>query len=101
MPSLPKEGERYRARDNATLRLLAMHGEAGMSFSAAELPRGEIVEIDADVKPDNRRVWVVPARYDELERVLVPAGDLRMPRYGGYMLFMSLEQLAADFERVH
>ena len=100
MTKLPKEGDRYRARDNATVKLLAMHGKAGMSFSDAELPRGEVIVIDGDVEPDGTRVWAVPAREEELEKVLVPAGDLAMPAYGGYMLFMSLEQLTADFERV-
>ncbi|HYF40090.1 MAG TPA: hypothetical protein VD930_10395 [Gemmatimonadales bacterium] len=100
MPSLPKEGDCYRARDTTTVRLLAMHGEAGMSFSAAELQRGEVIQIDENVEPGAARVWVLPVRYDELESVLVPAGDLRMPAYGGYMLFMDLQQLAADFERV-
>jgi hypothetical protein len=96
---LPREGDRYRARDNATIRLLAMHGEAGMSFSDAELPRGEIIVIDEDVeKPD--RVFAIPDRYDELEKALVPAGDLEMPWYGGYMLILRLEQLSTDFERV-
>jgi hypothetical protein len=100
MTKLPREGDCYRARDNATIKLLAMHGEAGMSFSDVELPRGEVLQIDADVESDDDRVWAVPVRYDELEGVLVPAGDLGMPAYGGYMLFLNLEQLAADFERV-
>jgi hypothetical protein len=30
----------------------------------------------------------------------LPAGYLAMPAYGGYMLFLPLEQLAADFEQV-
>jgi hypothetical protein len=100
MAALPKEGDRYQARDNTTVRLLAMHGEAGMSFSDATMPRGELIEIDDNVKESDDYVTAVPVRYDDLESVLVPQQDLGMPRYGGYMLFIGLEQLAADFDRL-
>jgi hypothetical protein len=77
-----------------------MHGEAGMSYSDVVVPRGEVIEIDEDVKELDDEVSAVPVRYEELEPVLVPKGDLDMPWYGGYMLFIGLDQLNADFDRL-
>jgi hypothetical protein len=98
MTALPREGDRYQARDDVTVKLMAMHGEAGMSFSAAVVPRGEVVEIEGDVSSDE--LCAVPVRYEELESLLVPPGDLAMPAYGGYMLLIEASQLFADFDRV-
>jgi hypothetical protein len=93
-------GERFRALRDVTVQIWAEQGEAGSTVSRTTFPRGRILEIAG--WPKNRTSIIAePVDYEELEPLLVPPGDRKMPKYCGiYLVVVEIQQLREDFEPV-
>lgn len=98
--SIEKTGERFRARRDVTVQVWAEQGESGSTVSSAVFPRGRVLEIAE--WPKHRTTCIAePVDYEELEPVLVPPGDRRMPKYCGiYLVVVETQQLLEHFEPV-
>lgn len=94
------QGERFRALRDVRVQIWAEQGESGSTVSSAIFPRGRVLEVGES--PKNRTSCIAePVDYEELEPVLVPPGDRKMPKYCGiYLVVVEIQQLREDFEPV-
>lgn len=95
---MPSAGARYRALHDVAVRVWVGRGEAALASLEAVLPAGEVVEIEES--PDDEWVFAQPARYTELESVLIPLEYRDSPYYVAYGIVVDPASLMTDFELI-
>ena len=89
-----------RARTDLRIEgVVTYDGPASRHFEGV-LPAGEILRLDYEPAESVDGLWVVPERYTELERLLIPAQMQTERGYSGYAVYCPCDKIGACFEVV-
>lgn len=64
------------------------------------LPMGTVLVVTNDPPPGSRGVSTAPEEYDDLERLLIPADDLRDGKYDGYSIVVTDDEVGQWLEAI-
>ena len=71
------------------------HWSAAFTGGKVSVPAGTVLVVHHDQVPGAVGVSCLPANYDELHSVFIPAEDREADKYGGYSLSILVSELVA------
>ncbi|MDQ1315982.1 MAG: hypothetical protein QG662_2091 [Pseudomonadota bacterium] len=97
----PRQGDLYEALCDQTVSYLTAWAAPYTGGGEALLLRGERVWIES-APADERAIgtYALPVEYDKLERRMVPEGERKNAKYGGFYFYLSTRDLNDKFRLV-
>lgn len=97
----PRDREEFEATKDVAVTFVTHWQAPFTGGGTGTLPMGTRVRVSVSgPDPEPIGVYAEPLDYKRFETELVPAADRSTPKYGGFSLSISIEQLNKDFRRV-
>jgi hypothetical protein len=98
--NIPKQGQRFRVKRDLSVSGVIVYGAPCSGGFQGTLPRGEIVTLDYDPKPEFTGCWLKPERYEHFEALFIPERIRQDEEYDHYAISASYKELDREYELV-